>query len=581
MPTAAGKYFLIVSLLALQVNVFPQSNSFPLDDWAKKLGNVKAPLYSGVYSIADSLIHHDSATVVSLFADLEKKGAKAGKYFDLRFQLLKAQWIGLRHSCAGASEINEINRKALDIAYGLNNDSLVAQISWNYGGGMYQCKRMEYAAFYCLLAVETDEKSRREIPQDRFRLLGDVLYNTRDYERSIYYTRNAMLDEKDTSWNIRHYNMSLYNTIGLCWHKSGNFDSAFSNYRRALQLANLNRNTVWEAIISGNMGQAYYTLKQYDVAKPMLEFDYRESKAYGEWANAANSLQWVARINLAQGKNDSALIQVREALTLLQSFSEYRPFYLQNVYYALTDVYRSSGEQDSVIKYSELYNHLHDSIERAVANSRLEIARIKLDNMQHEQSIKNLNREKESEKLKRNLIIVIIILVAIIALFYFNRQRLKHRHNEQLALQQKTVAEKETAFANSELNSFKKNIIEKTSLIEKLQQQVDQNKASIDHQQVIDELTHQTILTENDWEKFKSLFEKINPGFFTHLKQKAPDITVAEQRMAALTRLHLTNSQMASMLGISPDSVQKSKRRLRLRLQLGDEINLEEFLAHS
>lgn len=58
-----------------------------------------------------------------------------------------------------------------------------------------------------------------------------------------------------------------------------------------------------------------------------------------------------------------------------------------------------------------------------------------------------------------------------------------------------------------------------------------------------------------------------------------PDITAAEKRMAALIRLHLNTKQMASMLGISTDSVYKIRQRLRKRLQLDDELATETFLT--
>jgi DNA-binding CsgD family transcriptional regulator len=58
-----------------------------------------------------------------------------------------------------------------------------------------------------------------------------------------------------------------------------------------------------------------------------------------------------------------------------------------------------------------------------------------------------------------------------------------------------------------------------------------------------------------------------------------PDITVAEKRMAALIRLHLNTKQMASMLGISTDSVYKIRQRLRKRLQLDDELATETYLT--
>ena len=146
--------------------------------------------------------------------------------------------------------------------------------------------------------------------------------------------------------------------------------------------------------------------------------------------------------------------------------------------------------------------------------------------------------------------------------------------------QEKLLMEQEVASAKDQLKLFTENVIEKTNLIEKLEMQVKGKEVTSEQHSIISELTQQTILTEQDWYKFRSLFEKIYPGFFIKLKDKFPDITVAEQRMAALTRLHLTTKQIASMLGISLDSVHKSRQRLRQRFQVGAETNLEELVAN-
>ena len=152
-------------------------------------------------------------------------------------------------------------------------------------------------------------------------------------------------------------------------------------------------------------------------------------------------------------------------------------------------------------------------------------------------------------------------------------------HKQEIALQQKNTAQTELQAAREQMRQFTENIIEKTALIDKLTQQLSNKEQDSEQQQLINEITRQNILTEQDWENFKILFEKIYPGFFFNLKERARDITEAEQRMAALTRLNLTAKQMASMLGISVDSVHKGRQRLRQRLQLPSEINLEESVA--
>ena len=57
-------------------------------------------------------------------------------------------------------------------------------------------------------------------------------------------------------------------------------------------------------------------------------------------------------------------------------------------------------------------------------------------------------------------------------------------------------------------------------------------------------------------------------------------MTVAEQRMAALTRLQLTTRQIASMLGISVDSVHKSRQRLRHRFGVSADTTLDEVVSN-
>ena len=111
-------------------------------------------------------------------------------------------------------------------------------------------------------------------------------------------------------------------------------------------------------------------------------------------------------------------------------------------------------------------------------------------------------------------------------------------------------------------------------MIEKLQAQLQQQ-----NMQVNEELLNQSILTENDWLRFKGMFEKANPGLIQQLQTAAPDITTAEIRYAALISLNLGSKHIASMLGIGADAVRKTRQRLRQRLNIGtDENALEEFI---
>ena len=139
--------------------------------------------------------------------------------------------------------------------------------------------------------------------------------------------------------------------------------------------------------------------------------------------------------------------------------------------------------------------------------------------------------------------------------------------------------EQEMASARRQLQVVSKNMFEKTGLIEKLEEQLRGNEETAEYQAILSDITRLTLLTETDWSEFKSIFETIYPGFFIKLTNKFPEITAAEQRMAALTRLRLSSRQIASMLGISVDSVHKSRQRLRQRFNVGTETNLDEIMS--
>jgi hypothetical protein len=577
LATSSCRPLLLLLFVIWQTNYFllAQPPGIPVHDWVKKMSAKNAPPFSGVSDILPAMANDDAAHAAQIFKELEDKGDASNNYFTCRLNVVLATYF--RNHGASRKFVDSIMNKAINAAYESDNDSLVSAVSWHYGMMNYWGGEIQLASMYCLNAAEIDEKIGRKIWPGSYQLLADVLYATRDNEKCIYYMKKAMAAEHDTSYSAKDINMKRVNTIALCWKRIGNYDSAFFYFRLAYNRATELGEEIWRSIIRGNEGQIYYAQQKYELAKPLLESDYRYSKGYGEFGSASNSLQWVARINLLQGKKDSALMQVKEAMQLEQK--DRNPNYLQNIYYAAADIYRALGNNDSSYKYSQLYNRLHDSLERSVADGRAEMAQIRLANLQNAFTIKNLNKEKQAETLKRNFSIAAIILVAIIALLFMNRLRLKLRHKEQLDAERQRTADAELAAAKEQLQLFTQNLVEKTNLIEQLQGQVSHRTFTLEQQELISNISNITILTESDWEKFKTIFEKIYPGFFINLRLKVTDITVAEQRMAALTRLHLSINQIASILGISPNSVYKTKQRLRQRLNVDPEMNIEEVLT--
>ena len=94
----------------------------------------------------------------------------------------------------------------------------------------------------------------------------------------------------------------------------------------------------------------------------------------------------------------------------------------------------------------------------------------------------------------------------------------------------------------------------------------------------IGELLFFKILTESDWEVFKKRFENIYPEFLIILRNYCTKLTAAEQRLFLLIKLKFNTREISNVLGISGESVRKSKYRLKKKLNLNKENSLEEFI---
>jgi ligand-binding sensor domain-containing protein/DNA-binding CsgD family transcriptional regulator len=83
---------------------------------------------------------------------------------------------------------------------------------------------------------------------------------------------------------------------------------------------------------------------------------------------------------------------------------------------------------------------------------------------------------------------------------------------------------------------------------------------------------------EKSWEQFTTYFNEVNQNFITELLKKHPSLTQNDLRMCALTRLNMSNKEMAALLNISVQGVEKSRYRLKKHLGLTAEDDLAAYL---
>lgn len=95
--------------------------------------------------------------------------------------------------------------------------------------------------------------------------------------------------------------------------------------------------------------------------------------------------------------------------------------------------------------------------------------------------------------------------------------------------------------------------------------------------QQLNRLVEGHIANEEDWQIFEETFNQLHDQFFKRLKEKFPELTPGDFRLAAYLKMNLSSKEIAPLLNISLRGVENKRYRLRRKLGLPAEDNLVEF----
>ncbi len=94
----------------------------------------------------------------------------------------------------------------------------------------------------------------------------------------------------------------------------------------------------------------------------------------------------------------------------------------------------------------------------------------------------------------------------------------------------------------------------------------------------INQIVNQNINKEKTSPFFRLLFEEVHPGFFCRLDKYSGELTPGDKRLAACLRMNMTSKEISIIAGTSLVAVNKSRNRLRKRLNLQNGENLIKFM---
>lgn len=473
--------------------------------------------------------------------------------------------------------------EAIKLANHLKDDQLLAEIyalaaEIDYEGGYL---------LYNLKAIELQKKIGYQYfsyVQNRFFAVSLALYRTKDFKESIKYGEKCLTFKKVKAydWDPMVYIFQL-DMLGASHLALGEYKKAINYYQQIIDTIQKKSirpqaDELWQAIAEGNIGRCYFYEGNSTSALPLINQQLQAGIKYKQYNNIAIAQNARGEIFLSKRQYGTALIAFKEALKAAIASRKLNDKVKATKGIAIA--YIHLGQTDSAVYYQNSYGRYQQEQDEMINNGKLSAmnARMLFDNTQ--KKLEEANTSIQSLKQTRTAIIIAIILLSVIGWLLYNRQALKVRLEKQQRIFEGTQARNAVEKAKQSLLQFRSQMLEKDKLIENLSHSLKKNELqnNFDETLLNKNLLEYVLVTDEEWRRFKEDFNKVYPLFYPHIHAVLADLTSAEERLASLIFLQMSNKEIANTLGISADSVARSKRRLKQRLPLAESQSLETYI---
>jgi len=563
---------------------------------------VKAMQIDSLYAILPNLEGKAKVDVFNQLAekDTENSSQLAGKALSLAEELSYPKGI------AGASEIlGSIAFDSLEyetaIDYYKKSNAAFTLIE-DTEGQLRTLKNLHHVSFdlklydeaidYCLqlqhLSEKLDNKSYLAYSYTRLgRLRGEIM---KDQKGSREYSFKAIdlyfeINEKELLSN-------LYTNIGISYYLDQQYDSS---------MIYLNKGIVWGKEFGQNkqlhslysmLSELYYQKKNYDKALECSKQALSLSFDNGRERLVAFDNLLVGKIFIAKEQYDTALHFVNIGIESAKAIE--KDDYIITGYEHLSKIYKGKNDLLKSIEYLEIASQLKDTIVKNSFSLALAEKEAEFQMQIKRQELQSLEKSAYQQRLFRNGLIVISILIIFILGLFINRYNVIMKFQKQELDRLRTIKqleEKEKLFLKDKLLHKEKilasntmHIIQKNQILTDLKTEITnlpiaKNGDSLKSKIKSINRTIETNMTfEDDWQNFKLQFEQVHPKFFSKLDKLYPNLGNNETRFCAYIKMGHNTKEIAQLMGINAESVQKARYRLKKKMELDKSLNLIEYI---
>jgi tetratricopeptide (TPR) repeat protein len=416
--------------------------------------------------------------------------------------------------------------------------------------------------------------------------LGQIEYKLGNFNASLAYEEEAFAIYRDEDDKV--YQSYAANHAGLAAEALGDMQKAEEYQRAAMTLAQeMGVKSVLSTALR-DLGRIHAKKGLLNDARTFLEESYKVSESTGIQLDIASSLKELAQVDYQSNEFSEALNKMDRVIEMTESIGAIS--ILGQSYRERSQIHESLGKYTNAIADLRTYQIINDSIFNSRKSQQIEELKTIYETEKKEaeialkeEEINTLNAQAKVNRLTKGLYAGgMASALALSGLLVFG-YRQKMKKNKIAREKQEEIYKQEIAHKKKELASQTLHLVQKNTFIQELMDNLENIKNSpekfkMEFRRIVMLLKKENA-SDKDWEVFKTYFAEVHNDFDQKLKTIYPDISEKEIRLAAFLRMNLTTKEIAATLNVLPDSILKSKYRLKKKLELDKETDLVAFLS--
>ncbi|PID69072.1 MAG: transcriptional regulator [Flavobacteriales bacterium] len=166
------------------------------------------------------------------------------------------------------------------------------------------------------------------------------------------------------------------------------------------------------------------------------------------------------------------------------------------------------------------------------------------------------------------------------------RQMLREKaiENEKQLIQLKNKSLKnEVTIKSKQLANTAMSLVKKNETLQQLKREFALNKANFNGNIAYNRIIRQidaSIGDQDEWQLFEYNFNQVHEDFFNTLQNEYPQLTRKDLKLSAYIKMDLPSKEIAPLMNISVRGVETHRYRLKKKLQLGRDEDLNNFLRN-